>query len=200
MAFKLSYKGKKLSIDLKGEEIKALELQKLLETMQKLEETSTESLRNSVVKQLKSEMLQITDDDLSLSEWFDIPQDLIQGKETGSFISMESDLNAATQYEKTSFALKVLLDDNGKTVVLDRESISKALQKLQINEKITKTKAVLVRIKGSLSKDTQREVEDYLRKHLSVERLKVIFENKGYGQRASLEIILFGEFSIEQIF
>jgi len=198
MQFEVSYKGKRLQLKLNGD-IAPRELRLLLETISKSEEQVSESdLRSNVVRQLKSEILTDSSmDDLSNPGWWEVPQELLKHKEASSFITMESDLNASLVYEKTSFTVKTILTESGKQFLLDRDQLQLSLQKLSLHDRLQQTNAVLIRVKGSAVYDIKDEVEDFLRKYLQVERLKTVFEKKNYGNRASVELVLFGDFLVE---
>lgn len=199
MEFEVSYKGKRLQLKVAGDDLSAKDLKALLQSISLVEQQVSESeLRTKVVRQLKSEILGESDvEDINSPGWWDIPQDLVKHKEAGPFLAMEADLNQSLMFEKASFSLKTMITDDGKQFLLDREQVRHALQKLSLQDKFKQTKAVLVRVKGSAMKGLQSEVEDFLRTYFPVDRLKVVFENKKYGDRASLEIILFGDFLIE---
>lgn len=200
MRCELTYGGRKLKLRLSEEKLTAKELRTLLEAISRLEEhVSEEALRTKVVRQLKREMLQDGEypDDLYAPGWWDVPQDLVRGKESGPFLSMEADLSPAVWYDKTSFSLKTVITENGKELVLDRDACKHALQRLGTQERLKKTTALLVRVKGALTPDLRSEMDDVLRKHLPVERLKIVFEKRSYGERASLELVFFGDFPVE---
>jgi hypothetical protein len=197
MDFELQYKGKRVRLELSGKDAQLKDIKGFLETIHRIEQQYSEhELRNKVVKQLKNEILLETDgsEDVASQGWWDLPQDLLRNKETKQFLTMEADLNGAVHYEKSSFSLKQVVDEQGRQFVLDRESLRLGLQRMQLQDKISRTGAVLVRLKGSLSSDDQSEIEDYLKKFFRVERTKVLFEKKKYGDRVSLEAVLFGEF------
>ncbi|MBN1275322.1 hypothetical protein JXA12_03450 [Candidatus Woesearchaeota archaeon] len=199
MRYDLSYAGKKLKLKLSGDDLSPHELRRVLDSAHRMEQSLSEAdLRAKVVRQLKKEILQ--DDHLEEAfapGWWDIPQDLLKGKESGRFITMEADLNPALLYEKTSFSLKTVITDRGKQLVLDREQLRRALQRLSINDRLAATNAVLVRVKGVAAKDVRAELEDYLRKHVQVDRFAFLYDHKEYGDRASLELVLFGDFPVE---
>lgn len=197
MVYELSFKGKKIKLNLEGKEGNPRDIKHLLETIHKIERHLSEpELRNKVVRQLKQEILSETDgsEDIVSQGWWDLPQDLLRNKEVSHFLTMEADLNPAVHYDKTSFSLKLIVDEKGKKYSLDRESFQHSMQRLQINDKLKKTSSMLVRIKGTVSKEDQSEIEDYLRKTLTIDRLKLAFERKKYGDRVSVEVILFGDF------
>lgn len=199
MKYDLSYTGKKLKLKLSGDDLSATQLKSLLQSISLVEQHVSESeLRTKVVRQLKTEILSDGDvEDLNSPGWWDIPQDLVKHKEAGPFLAMEADLNQSLVFEKASFSLKTVITDTGKQFLLDRDQVKRALQKLSLQEKFKQTKSVLVRVKGAALNGLQSEVEDFLRTYFPVDRLKVVFENKKYGDRASLEIILFGDFLLE---
>lgn len=197
MVYELSFKGKRVKLHLQGDHDNPREIKHLLETIHKIERQMTEpELRKQVVRQLKQEIMAETDgsEEIVSQGWWDLPQDLLRNKEVSHFLTMEADLNPAVHYDKTSFGLKLIVDEKGKKYSLDRESFQQGMQRLQINDKLKKTSSMLVRIKGTVSKEDQSEIEDYLRKTLSIDRLKLAFERKKYGDRVSVEVILFGDF------
>jgi hypothetical protein len=198
MRFELSYKGRRLQLKLHGD-AQPRDIRLLLDGIARSEEQVSESeLRTKVVRQLKSEIMQDNGfDDVSNPGWWEVPQELLKHKEAGSFITMESDLNASLLYEKASFTVKTMLTESGKQFLFDREQLLQSLKKLSLHERLSQTNAVLVRVKGAAVHDIRDEVEDFLRKFLQVERLKVVFEKKNYGDRASVELVLFGDFLVE---
>lgn len=197
MKFEVSYKGKRLALKVNGE-TSGKELRGMLDAITKVEQQVTESdLRMKIVRQLKNEILQDADEDVHTAGWWEVPQELIRHKEASSFITMESDLNTSLLYERTSFVVKTMLTESGKQLLLDRDVLKKSLQKLGLQERLSQTNAVLVRIKGSSVHELKDEVEDFLRNFLQVERMKVVFEKRNYGDRSSLEIVLFGDFLLE---
>ena len=199
MRFELSYGGKRLKLKLDGETTPK-DLKSIFESINHLEEQVSEDvLRSKIVRQLKREILQDGEiaDDVAAPGWWDIPQDLVRGKESGPFITMEADLSPAVWYEKTSFSLKTIVTESGKNLIIDREQVKHALQRIAIGERLQKTSALLVRTKGALPTELKSELDDILRKHLPVERLKIVFEKRSYGERASLELVFFGDFAVE---
>lgn len=198
MRFDLSYKGKRLHLKLDGES-SAKDIRSLLHSIAAVESQVSESdLRTKVVRQLKKEIMQEGEvEEVSSPGWWEVPQELLKHKDASSFIAMESDLNQSMIYEKASFTVKTVVSENGKQFLLDREAMQHALHKLGLYESLKKTNAVLVRVKGSAVLDLKDEINDFLRKYLQVDRFHVVFEKKEYGSRASLELVLFGEFAIE---
>ena len=90
-----------------------------------------------------------------------------------------------------------MVTENGKELVIDREQVKHALQRIGLHDRLPKTSALLIRVKGSLTTDLRSELDDVLRKHLPVERLKILFEKRSYGERASVELVFFGDFPVE---
>ena len=199
MNYEVSYKGKRLHLQINGDDLSARDLKSLLEGISSVEQQVSESdLRSKVVRQLKSEILSEGDvEDIMSPGWWDVPQDLVRHKEAGPFLSMEADLNQSLVFEKSSFSLKTVIAEDGKQYVLDREQLRLSLHKLGLQERLKHVKAVLVRVKGSAVKGLQAEVEDFLRSYFPVDRLKVVFDSRKYGDRASLELVLFGDFMVE---
>lgn len=192
----LVYKGDKLDIQLTFDFItieqskEILELIKSFETGEKVIKQEDQAKKEAVLQAFKSDVA--LDE---IMECWDLPYDLLHSKQASKFITRETDLNSDSYYEKTSFLLNVVIDDGGQKTVVDRESLMKAIQKLRISDKLAKTNALLIRVKSALTEEACSEVEDYLKKHFSIDRLKVAFEERPYDDRASLEVVLFGEFS-----
>ena len=113
MSYELKFKGKKIHLKIKGEDASPKELRMLIESIHKLDKQVTESqLREKVVKQLKQEILQDSDGEELLVNYWELPQDFLKSKEAAKFISMESDLNTAMHYEKIPFSLALIVDEN----------------------------------------------------------------------------------------
>lgn len=195
----MNYSGKQLKLRLSGDDLSAKELKGLLESLYRVEnQVSEDALRAKVIRQLKHEILQDGEvvDEAALG-WWDIPHDLIKGKESGPFISMESDLNPSLWFDRMSFSLRTLVTESGKELAVDREKIRSSLQRLGLSEKLARTSAVLVRLKGSLKDDLRSELADYVRQLLGVERCRILFEKRSYGERVAMEFVLFGDFPLD---
>lgn len=199
MKYEVSYSGKKLKVKFSGEDASATELKTILKLINESEHISSEQeIRTKIVRQIKSELL----DTEMLEEsnnpgWWDVPSDLFKNKDSSSFMQMEADLSSGMVYEKASFPLKVMISESGRQLALDRDKLRHAFQKLSLQDKLKSTQAVLVRVKGSLSPSIVNEIEDYVKGHLQIERFKLVTEKKQYGDRISLELVLFGDFSFE---
>ena len=85
--------------------------------------------------------------------------------------------------------------NNPKHLKRFREALKHSLRHLR--DKLARTKSALLRIKGETSKQLRAEIEDFLKAHLGVEKTKAIFDHRRYGERASLEVVLFGDFPVE---
>ncbi len=199
MKYEISYSGKRIKVRFSGENASTKELKNILKLINESEHVSSEQeIRAKVIRQIKTELL-----DTELLEetnnpgWWDVPSDLFRNKESSSFMQMEADLNAGMVYEKLSFPLKVMISESGKQLTFDREKLRHAFQKLSLQDKLKATQAVLVRVKGALSPNVVNEIEDFVKGHLQIERFKLVAEKKQYGDRISLELVLFGDFSFE---
>ncbi|MFP4523912.1 MAG: hypothetical protein ACLFO2_01155 [Candidatus Woesearchaeota archaeon] len=199
MRFDLSFKGKRLQLSLDGADASPKELKGLLNAAAKAEEQVSEpELRARVIRQLKTEILQEGDvEEVSAPGLWEVPQDLVRHKEASSFLKREADLNRSLWYEKTSFALSTVISDREQRYTLDRQQLRKSLNRLGVHERVSGAGALLARVKGDLDDSLRSEVEDFLRKEVQAERSHVVFEHKDYGSRASLELVLFGDFSFD---
>ena len=199
MRFDLSFTGKRLNLQLSGDDTSAKELKGLLNAAAKAEEQVSEpELRARVVRQLKTEIMQEGDvEEVSAPGMWEVPQDLLKHKEASPFIKREADLSRSLWYEKTSFTLSTVISDEGQRYTLDRQQLRQSLKRLGVHDRSSGAQALLARVKGSLDKPLRSEVEDFLRKELQVDRCKVVFEDRDYGSRASLELVFFGDFSFE---
>jgi hypothetical protein len=194
MRFDLSVSGKRFRLKVSGEEVSAAEARGILEALAKVERHLTkEELHERVVRQLKADI-----EEGFQEQWWDVPQDLLKSKDAGAFIAMETDLNASLWYDKLSFPLKMLVTERGKELVFDRDALKSAFHRIGLGDRLRKTSSALVRVKGSLSPEVVAELKDGLRKLIPVERLKILVEKKEYGNRASMDLILFGDFPPEQ--
>ncbi|MBD3209472.1 hypothetical protein GF367_03565 [Candidatus Woesearchaeota archaeon] len=194
MRFEVGYKGKRLQLKVDGE-ASSKELRSLLSGITEVEQQVSETdLRARVVRQLKTEILQDGEEEIHAPGWWDLPQDLTKNREAAAFLTMEADLNQSLVYEKLSFSLKTVITEQGKQLVLDRDQLRSSLKRFGVTERLPATRSVLVRVKGSLSDDVLAELEDYLQSFLRVDRCKVMFEKRQYGNRVSLELVLFGDF------
>ncbi len=192
------YNSSKISLKVEGKDIPIKELKSLIDSVRRLE-TGQEARQSVLIKQLKEEIDKDADvEEFMLNGYWDIPADFLKNKELNNFFLRESDLNQSIHYEKNSFMLNVSVSNEGQQLILNRNELNNAISQLQIQEKLKRTRSALIRIKGAIKGSLKQEIEDYLQKTLPIEHMKVHFQNKDYGDRASLEIILFGDFPTEQ--
>ncbi len=193
MPYKIVYKGRKLSLTLRGEKARLSDISKVLEAAHRLD--SHEPLE-TVANKIKSDLEEFEDQN-SIVSWWDLPHDITHNKEAFDFLLMEADLNNSLYYTKIVVKLVTVVNDLGQQLAFDRNQLKELLLRSDVKERLAKTNSVLVRVKGSLPRNLRHELKDYLQKTISVDRLKVVFEKKNYGDRASLELILFGDFPEE---
>ncbi len=192
----LDYKSKNLRIKLLTNDMSPAEFNNLLNNIRDLEKELNH--RNYQKKQLKDELIKDREiEEILINNFWDIPPDIFKNKETRNFFLRESDLNQSIHFEKTSFMLNVVVNNNGKELVLNRKELLGSLQKTRVFEKLKKTNSALIRIKSAINDDVKKEIEDFLQQKLMIENLKIHFQKREYGERASMEIILFGDFPVD---
>jgi len=195
MGYELNFKGSRIQIKLQGEDANPKELKLLIESIHKLEKQVSEiKLREKVVKQLKQEILQDVDGEEMLINYWELPQDFLKSKDATKFISMEADLNNSLHYEKIPFSLTMVVDENGQSYAFDRNILAESIRKVDLHDHVKKANSALVRLKANVSKETREEIEDFVSKTISLDRIKFTYEKKKYENRASVEIVFFGDF------